>query len=129
MITRPVRHEARVVCTPVGCSVCELKQAVQAFAPRALLYIAALRPLPVCTRAALTYVTLLLIMPGNIINLTPADVLSWPKPNYVDPVRRTWMPIFAGITFGTATLMVAMRFWLRIRGHAGKLGLDDVSTA
>lgn len=24
--------------------------------------------------------------------------------------------------------MVAMRFWLRSRGHAGRLGLDDVST-
>lgn len=35
------------------------------------------------------------------------------------------MPIFSGITFAAATLMVAMRFWLRIRGHAGKLGLDD----
>jgi hypothetical protein len=29
-------------------------------------------------------------MPGNIINLTPADVLAWPKPNYENPVRRTW---------------------------------------
>jgi hypothetical protein len=66
-------------------------------------------------------------MPGNIINLTPADVLAWPKPNYEDPVRRTWMPIFSGLTFAAATLMVATRFWLRIRGHAGKLGLDDVS--
>jgi hypothetical protein len=37
------------------------------------------------------------------------------------------MPIFSGITFAAATLMVATRFWLRIRGHAGKLGLDDVS--
>ena len=123
-----MRHEAHVVCTPVGCSVCELQQ--YKHSPHVLLfYIAALRPLPVCTRAALTYVTLLLIMPCNIINLTPADVLSWPKPNYVDPVRRTWMPIFSGITFAAATLMVAMRFWLRLRGHAGKLGLDDVSNS
>jgi hypothetical protein len=68
-------------------------------------------------------------MPGNIINLTPTDVLAWPKPNYDNPVRRTWMPIFSGLTFAAATLMVATRFWLRIRGHAGKLGLDDVSTA
>ena len=102
---------------------------VQAFAPRASLYNLQLGPCQSAHPQLSPYVTLLFIMPGNIINLTPADVLSWPKPNYVDPVRRTWMPIFAGITFGAATLMVAMRFWLRIRGHAGKLGLDDVSTA
>jgi hypothetical protein len=85
--------------------------------------------LQACNFTAPTYVTLLLTMPGNIINLTPADVLAWPKPNYDNPVRRTWMPIFSGLTFAAATLMVATRFWLRIRGHAGKLGLDDVSAA
>jgi hypothetical protein len=84
-------------------------------------------PLQTYASTSLTYVALLFIMPGNIINLTPADVLAWPKPNYVDPVRRTWMPFFSGITFAAATLMVATRFWLRIRGHAGRLGLDDVS--
>lgn len=66
-------------------------------------------------------------MPGNIINLTPADMATWPKPNYENPERRTWLPIFSGVMFGAATLMVFLRFWLRIRGHAGRLGLDDVS--
>lgn len=39
-------------------------------------------------------------MPGNIINLSPADVAKWPEPDYVDPVRRTWMPAYAGILYG-----------------------------
>lgn len=66
-------------------------------------------------------------MPGNIINLTPADVLSWPKPNYENPDRRTWLPAFSCSMFAAATVLLGLRFWLRIRGHAGKLGLDDVS--
>lgn len=66
-------------------------------------------------------------MPGNIINLTPADMAKWPTPNYENPDRRTWLPAFSATMFAAATMMVAMRFWLRIRGHAGKLGLDDVS--
>lgn len=65
-------------------------------------------------------------MPGNIINLTPADMAQWPTPNYENPERRKWLPAFSATMFAAATLMVAMRFWLRIRGHAGKLGLDDV---
>jgi hypothetical protein len=43
-----------------------------------------------------------------------------------DPDRETWMPIYSPIWFAAATTMVAMRYWLRARGHAGKLGLDDV---
>jgi len=66
-------------------------------------------------------------MPGNIINLTPADVAGWPQPNYDNPTQRTWLPAYSCILFAAATSMVAMRFWLRIRGHAGRLGLDDVS--
>lgn len=68
-------------------------------------------------------------MPGNIINLTPADVATWPTPNYVNPVTRRWLPAFSVTLFAVATSMVAMRFWLRMRGHAGKLGLDDVSSS
>jgi len=56
-----------------------------------------------------------IIMSGNIINLTPADVSSWPTPDY-------------GVLFTAATLIVAMRFCLRARGYAGNLGLDDVIT-
>ena len=65
-------------------------------------------------------------MPGNIINLGPEDVAGWPTANYDDPVTRPWLPIYSSILFVAATLMIAMRYWLRIRGHAGKLGLDDV---
>lgn len=67
-------------------------------------------------------------MPGNIINLTPADIAEWPTPNYIDPERRQWMPEYAGLLYGVATLMVGTRLWLRAVGkHAGGLGLDDVS--
>lgn len=66
-------------------------------------------------------------MPGNIINITPADVANWPTPNYVDPVERRWMPAYAGILYGAATVMVAARLWIRhARKVSGGLGLDDV---
>ena len=65
-------------------------------------------------------------MPGNIINLNPADIAKWPMPNYVDPERRTYMPAFASIWFAAGTLMVGTRFVLRTQSGAGKFGLDDV---
>jgi hypothetical protein len=63
---------------------------------------------------------------SNILHLSPEVIASWPTPNYEDPDRETWMPIYSPIWFAAATTMVAMRYWLRARGHAGKLGLDDV---
>lgn len=52
-------------------------------------------------------------------------ISSWPAPNYVDPVRRPWMPAYA-ITWQVAsTLLVVARYWLRITKRAGPLGLDD----
>lgn len=66
-------------------------------------------------------------MPGNIINLTPADIAKWPTPNYIDPHRRQWMPEYASLLYGVATLMVVTRLWLRGKKHAGGFGLDDVS--
>ncbi|KAI5362166.1 hypothetical protein Slin15195_G058170 [Septoria linicola] len=65
-------------------------------------------------------------MPGNIINLTPADIAKWPTPNYDDPVRRHWMPEYAGVLYGIATLVVVTRLWLRMNKRAGGLGFDDV---
>lgn len=65
-------------------------------------------------------------MPGNIINLTPADIAAWPTPNYIDPPRRTYMPAFASIWFAAGTLFVGTRFLLRAQNAAGKFGLDDV---
>ncbi|KXT00434.1 hypothetical protein AC578_1920 [Pseudocercospora eumusae] len=64
-------------------------------------------------------------MPGNIINLSPADAAQWPKPNYVDPERRTWMPAYAAILYGVASIMIAARLWLRANKYAGGLGSDD----
>lgn len=65
-------------------------------------------------------------MPGNIISITPADMATWPTPNYVDPVERTWMPAFASTLYTISTVMVVTRLWLRANRKAGGLGLDDV---
>lgn len=66
-------------------------------------------------------------MPGNIINLSAEDIAAWPQPNYIDPHRRKWMPEFAGVLYGMATLMVGTRMWLRITKRSGPVGIDDVS--
>ena len=63
---------------------------------------------------------------SNIAHLTPADIAKWPPANYENPDRITWMPIYASMWFAGATIVFAVRCWLRFRGHAGKLGLDDV---
>lgn len=36
------------------------------------------------------------------------------------------MAPYSIIWFAAGTIMLGMRFWLRLRGHAGRLGLDDV---
>lgn len=68
-------------------------------------------------------------MPGNIHTIPLDVILTWPKPNYIDPVRRAWMPEFAGILAAVTSLMVITRLWLRTRKQAGALGLDDVRSA
>lgn len=65
-------------------------------------------------------------MPGNIINLTPADIAAWPKPNYDDPHEESWATAYAVIWFAVSTIMAGMRFWVRFSRQAGPLGLDDV---
>jgi hypothetical protein len=66
-------------------------------------------------------------MPGNLVNVSPADVATWPPPNYKNPEVRNWMPIFVGILFGFATVMTGVRLWLRAyKKQAGGLGIDDV---
>lgn len=65
-------------------------------------------------------------MPGNIISITPEEVASWPRPNYVDPVERTWLPVYAGVLYGFATLLLGVRLILRSLKRAGVLGIDDV---
>jgi hypothetical protein len=67
-------------------------------------------------------------MPGNIIHLTPADIAKWPKANYQSPQTETWLPAYTGAWFAAGTVMIAIRFWLRLRGHSGRFGLDDVRT-
>ncbi|KAF2173601.1 hypothetical protein M409DRAFT_48556 [Zasmidium cellare ATCC 36951] len=65
-------------------------------------------------------------MPGNF-NAIPESVLqSWPKPNYIDPIRRGWMPAFALTWQIASTLLVAGRFYLRAKKQAGSFGLDDL---
>jgi hypothetical protein len=61
---------------------------------------------------------------------TPLGELpAWPKPNYIDPVRRTWLPTFMIIWLAASTIMLAGRFYLRARKLAGGLGLDDIFIA
>lgn len=68
-------------------------------------------------------------MPGNFHEV-PEWVLShWPEPNYVDPVRRTWMAPFAIVQPAVSTVLIAGRFWLRATKQAGGFGLDDVFIA
>jgi hypothetical protein len=69
-----------------------------------------------------------MVLSSNILDQTPDVISKWPKANYDNPDQLTWLPIYTCIWFGAATIMVAMRFWLRSRGHAGRLGLDDVSS-
>ena len=70
----------------------------------------------------------IMVLSSNILDFTPELIASWPAPNYENPARITWMPIYASVWFGAATLLVVVRLWLRWRGHAGQLGLDDVSS-
>lgn len=67
------------------------------------------------------------IMSGNLHRPDPSVYASWPTPNYIDPVRRAWMPPYAGTLQAASTLAVVTRLWLRARKQAGPLGLDDVS--
>jgi len=63
---------------------------------------------------------------GNINEIPPSVLESWPEPNLVDPVRRTWMPAFAMSWMVASTLLVWGRFYLRVRRISGPFGLDDI---
>ncbi|KAM0713205.1 hypothetical protein Q7P35_000657 [Cladosporium inversicolor] len=67
-------------------------------------------------------------MSGNLHRPDPSVYLSWPTPNYIDPVRRSWMPAYAGTLQAASSLAVILRLYLRARKQAGPLGLDDVCT-
>ena len=65
-------------------------------------------------------------MPGNFNEISLEAFSSWPPPNYVDPERRTWLPAYTITFLAVSTLLLAGRLWLRARGQAGPLGLDDL---
>lgn len=65
-------------------------------------------------------------MPGNLQSIPASVIASWPPPNYNDPERRAWMPVFGGILQGVTTVLFTTRLGLRAGGQAGGFGLDDV---
>lgn len=68
-------------------------------------------------------------MPGNFHPVPEWVLERWPEPNYVDPVRRPWMPAFATVFPAVSTVLIAGRFWLRATKEAGSFGLDDLFIA
>ncbi len=66
-------------------------------------------------------------MPGNIMTIPLEQFSKWPVPNYIDPVQRTWMPIYVGILQGFMTIMLSLRLWLRFQNRAGakEMGSDS----
>ncbi|KAI7163172.1 hypothetical protein KC349_g1464 [Hortaea werneckii] len=62
-------------------------------------------------------------MPGN---LPDVDFSSWPTPNYVDPVERTWMPAYSITLTVASSIPILIRLFLRFRNEGGGLGLDDL---
>ncbi|RMY44187.1 hypothetical protein D0865_10723 [Hortaea werneckii] len=63
-------------------------------------------------------------MPGNFPNVDPT---TWPTPNYDDPVERTWLLPYAVVLAAVSTVLVFIRWGLRLRKQGGGLGLDDVN--
>ena len=57
----------------------------------------------------------------------PSEViLSWPKPNYVNPEDRGWSSSIVLLVFlGTTFLVYIARMWARL-GLAKNAGLDDI---
>lgn len=65
-------------------------------------------------------------MPGNFHSVPESVIASWPRPNYIDPVRRGWLPGFACAFLGVSTVLIAGRFYMRARRQAGDFGYDDL---
>ena len=68
-------------------------------------------------------------MPGNIHDVPQSVLETWPTPNYVDPIRRDWLPAFSLVWLIVSTTLVWGRFFLRARKQAGPFGLDDLFIA
>lgn len=49
-------------------------------------------------------------MAGNLHGNALEPTLTWPAPNWVDPVRRTWIIPYAAVLQAVVTLMVGTRF-------------------
>ena len=65
-------------------------------------------------------------MPGNFHAIPESIIAQWPAPNYVDPIRRSYLPIVACTLVAFSTVLIAGRFYLRARREAGDFGLDDL---
>ena len=56
----------------------------------------------------------------------PEVLLSWPKPNYVDPEERGWgTPIVLMVFLGISFLVYCARMWARL-AISKNTGLDDI---
>jgi hypothetical protein len=57
----------------------------------------------------------------------PLDyIFLWPKPNYINPERRTWFVPYAITLEVVTTVIVGARLFARFKRDAGRPGLDDV---
>jgi hypothetical protein len=65
-------------------------------------------------------------MIANIYFPTLEEVAAWPKPNYVNPYRRTWILPYAIIFQLIALVCVAARLFVRLRMRRDTAGIDDV---
>src|ERR1700759_1337529 len=65
-------------------------------------------------------------MPGNFHAVPESVLKTWPKPNYVDPTTRSYLPVISCTLLGVGTVMISCRFYLRGRSEAGDFGLDDL---
>ena len=65
-------------------------------------------------------------MPGNFHAIPESVAKTWPTPNYVDPVRRSYLPALSCTLLGVSTVLITGRFYLRARKQAGEFGLDDL---
>ncbi|KAF2239458.1 hypothetical protein EV356DRAFT_528056 [Viridothelium virens] len=64
---------------------------------------------------------------GSIRGTIPISVvLSWPPPNYDNPIRRPWMAALAVPLAVASTFTVSVRLWSRFTRQVGNFGIDDI---
>lgn len=66
-------------------------------------------------------------MPGVFHTTTLQEIASWPKPNYVDPVERTWLPPYAITLCAVGCVFTAGRIYLRSTKRPSAFGWDDAA--